>query len=264
MNNLRITEINYHPLNEGDTENNDGEYEFIELKNVGNEKLDLSGMSFSRGLTYSFPNGSEIGSGEFLVLASNKTAFFERYGFQAFDEYEGQLDNSGETLALNTVSGDTLIKIHYNDKYPWPNSADGEGYSIVTRETNPFKDQNDAQNWRASAEINGNPGRDDDFVSTVDEPGNLTVPQNYQLLQNYPNPFNASTIIEFQMPQKAFITINLYNILGRKVDELVSGYFEPGFHSVNWNASRFASGIYFYKLTSSNGISMVKKLVYVR
>jgi hypothetical protein len=263
MGNLRITEIHYHPLDDGNAENNDGEYEFIELKNIGDETLDLSGMYFSRGITYSFPNDATIGPGGFIVSASNKSAFFTRYGFQAFGEYEGQLDNNGETIALNTAAGDTLIKIHYSDKYPWPNSADGAGYSLVPREQNPYKDQNDGANWMASCEIHGNPGRDNILVS-VQEPRSQAVPDEYQLLQNYPNPFNAVTIIQFHVPKKAFIAIKLYNILGKEVDQLVSGYFEPGYHSLKWDASDFASGVYFYKLTSSDGFCVTKKLVYVR
>jgi hypothetical protein len=263
MSNLRITEIHYHPLDDGDVDNDDGEYEFIELKNIGDETLDLSGMYFSRGITYSFPNDAVLGPDGFIVLASNMSAFYTRYGFQAFGEYEGQLDNNGETLALNSAQGDTLIKIHYTDQYPWPNSADGEGYSIVPREKDPYQDQNDASNWMASREIHGNPGRDNIPVS-VQEPRSQAVPHEYQLLQNYPNPFNAVTTIQFHVPKKAFITIKLYNILGKEVDELVSRYFEPGYHSVKWDASDFASGVYFYKLTTSDGISMIKKLVYVR
>jgi hypothetical protein len=263
MQNLRVTEIHYHPLDEGDVDNNDGEYEFIELKNIGDEALDLSGAHFSRGITYSFPNNATLAPGAFVVLASNQSAFFARYGFQAFGEYEGQLDNNGETLALNSAVGDTIIKIRYTDQYPWPNSSDGDGYSIVPREQNPYKDQNEAANWMASREIHGNPGRDNISVS-VQEPRHQAAPAEYQLLQNYPNPFNAVTTIQFDIPKKAFITIKVYNILGEEVDKLVSRHFEPGNHFLKWDASGFASGIYFYRLISSDGFSKTRKLVYVR
>jgi hypothetical protein len=263
MENLRISEIHYHPLDEGDVDNDDGEYEFIELKNIGDDTLDLSGMYFSCGITYSFQNDAVLGPDRFIVLASNKSAFFTRYGFQTFGEYEGQLDNNGETLSLNSAEGDTIIKIRYTDQYPWPNSADGDGYSVVPREKDPYQDQNDAVNWMASREIHGNPGRDNIPVS-VQEPRHQAIPDEYQLLQNYPNPFNAVTTIQFHIPKKAFITIKVYNILGREVDELISRRFEPGSHSIKWDASGFASGLYFYRLTSSDGFSMTRKLVYVR
>lgn len=263
MDNLRITEIHYHPLDEADSENDDGEYEFIELKNIGSAALDLSGLEFSRGVTYSFPANSQIGAGQFLVLSSNATAFESRYGFKPFGEYEGQLDNSGETLALNTAAGDTLIKIRYNDKYPWPRSTDGEGYSLVAKKAEPYLPQNDVRTWMRSDKIHGNPGRDDNFVSvqnTVDR----TVPQNYELFQNYPNPFNAATTIRFNIPKKSFVTVKIYNVLGRQVAELAARDFEAGSHSLKWNASAFAGGIYFCRLANSDGFAVTKKLVYLK
>ncbi|RQW05275.1 T9SS C-terminal target domain-containing protein [candidate division KSB1 bacterium] len=261
--NLRITEIHYHPLDQGDDQNDDGEYEFIEMKNIGDETLDLSGLYFSRGITYLFPNDTMLGPDEFIVLASNKSAFFSRYGFQAFGEYEGQLDNNGETLALNSAAEDTIIKIRYTDQYPWPNSADGDGYSVVPRQRHPYQDQNEAVNWIASREIHGNPGRDNIPVSAK-EPEQQATPADYQLWQNYPNPFNAVTTIQFHVPTKTFLTIKLYNILGEEVDELVSQYFEPGHHSVKWHASDFASGLYFFQLTTSTGYKQSKKLVLLK
>ena len=263
MENLRISEIHYHPMDEGDVDNDDGEYEFIELKNIGDEPLDLTGMYFSRGITYSFPTDAVLGTDGLIVLASNNSAFSARYGFQAFGEYENQLDDNGETLALNSAAGDTIIKIRYTDQYPWPNSADGDGYSAVPRDKNPYQDQNDAVNWMASREIHGNPGRDNIPVS-VQEPPHQAIPDEYQLLQNYPNPFNAATTIQFHVPKKTFLTVKVYNILGKEINELVSRHFEPGYHSLKWDASDFASGIYFYQLTGSDGISMIKKLVYIR
>jgi hypothetical protein len=260
MDNLRITEIHYHPLDEGDAENNDGEYEFLELKNIGNETLDLSGMYFSRGLTYLFPNNTVLSPDSFIVLASNKIEFFIRYGFLAFDEYEGQLDNSGETIALNTVTGDTLIKIHYNDKYPWPNSADGDGYSIVAREEDPYQDQNDAANWMASGKIHGNPGRDN-IPASVQELQPQTAPVEYRLMQNYPNPFNPLTTIEYQLPKASKVELSVYNITGQLIKTLVNEYHNAGHYSVTWNASGMASGLYFYRIIAGEYINTKKCLV---
>jgi hypothetical protein len=249
MENLRITEIHYHPFDDGDAENNDGEYEFIELKNIGDETLGLSGMYFSRGITYSFPNNTAIGPHEFIVLASNKNAFFTRYGFQAFDEYEGQLDNNGETIALNTAAGDTLIKIHYNDKYPWPNSADGNGYSIVTREKDPYQDQNNAANWMASHEIHGNPGRDNITVS-IEEQRQQAIPSEYKLSQNYPNPFNPITRINYSVPKNSFVTLKVYNLLGEEVTTLFEGFKQKGNYTITFDGRGLASGVYFYRMTA--------------
>jgi hypothetical protein len=219
------------------------------LKNIGDETLGLSGMYFSRGITYSFPNNTAIGPHEFIVLASNKNAFFTRYGFQAFDEYEGQLDNNGETIALNTAAGDTLIKIHYNDKYPWPNSADGNGYSIVTREKDPYQDQNNAENWMASSEIHGNPGRDNITVS-IEEQRQQAIPSEYKLSQNYPNPFNPITRINYSVPKNSFVTLKVYNLLGEEVTTLFEGFKQKGNYNAIFDGSELASGVYFYRMTA--------------
>lgn len=259
--NLRITELHYHPL--GDAANEGGAYEFIELKNIGEETLDLSGMFFAAGVAFAFPEGAAVGPDAFVVLASDRNAFSERYGFQAFGEYEGQLDNSGETVALSAASGDTLFRIRYDDRYPWPRSADGDGVSLVSRDPNPVRDPNDAETWTASARPHGNPGEDNHPVS-VTEAAARPVPRDFRLSQNFPNPFNAMTTLVFQVPRPAFIRINVYDILGREAAALVSRRFEPGVHSIRWDASGLASGVYFCRLTASDGFSAVRKLIAIQ
>jgi hypothetical protein len=258
--NLKITEIHYHPLDENPADDDDGEYEFIELKNIGDETLDLSGLNFSCGITYSFPNNAMLDSNTFIVLASNANAFVTRYGFQAFGEYEGQLDNNGETLALNSAGGDTLIKIRYTDQYPWPRSADGDGYSIVPREKDPYQNQNDAVNWMASRDIHGNPGIDNIPVS-VQEPQHQTTPEAYQLFQNYPNPFNPMTTIAYQLPEVSKVELSVYNVAGQLIKTLVSETNNAGYYSVIWDARGVDSGVYLYRIKTSKYINVKKCLV---
>jgi hypothetical protein len=258
--NLRITEIHYHPLDESPADDDDGEYEFIELKNIGDETLDLSGLNFSRGITYSFPNNTVLDSNAFIVLASNASAFATRYGFQAFGEYEGQLDNNGETLALNSAAGDTLIKMRYTDQYPWPRSADGDGYSIVPREKDPYQNQNVAVNWMASREIHGNPGLDNIPVS-VQEPQHQTTPEAYQLFQNYPNPFNPMTTIAYQLPEVSKVELSIYNVAGQLIKTLVNETNNAGHYSVIWDARGVDSGVYLYRFKAGKYINVKKCLV---
>jgi hypothetical protein len=264
MENLRITEIHYHPVDADDIENDDGEYEFIELKNIGNETLDLSGVNFSRGIAYAFSQDTALPPGQLVVLASNDSAFYGRYGFHAFDEYEGQLDNSGETIALNSAGGDTLLKIRYNDKYPWPGSADGKGYSLVPNDQNPYRDPNDSQNWCASSVIHGTPGGDDPGVQTrVQERPHTGTPDRFVLDQNYPNPFNSVTTIGYSLPQASRVRLEVFNILGQHVITLVDGQMGSGNHTVRWDASQAATGIYIYRIEAGHFTS-VKKLLLVR
>lgn len=78
------------------------------------------------------------------------------------------------------------------------------------------------------------------------------VPAGYQLPQNYPNPFNASTTIVYELAQKSDVIIDMYDILGRRIETLISQNQPAGLHSIIWNASDLASGIYFYKMRAGN------------
>ena len=74
------------------------------------------------------------------------------------------------------------------------------------------------------------------------------LPEGFSLLQNYPNPFNPSTTISYQLPAQSHVSLKVFDALGREVTTLVDGVEEPGYRAVKWDASQFASGIYFYRL----------------
>jgi len=98
-------------------------------------------------------------------------------------------------------------------------------------------------------------------VSVSDDGANL--PTEYSLAQNYPNPFNPSTTIEYSLPEQSTVTITIYDAIGNELEVLFSGSKSPGTHRLNWNASNYASGIYFYKM-SSNNFSQVKKMLLLK
>ena len=79
----------------------------------------------------------------------------------------------------------------------------------------------------------------------------IALPAEFSLEQNYPNPFNPSTSIQFSLPVDAQVTINIYNLVGEKVAEAVSGNFAAGLNKVTFNASQLTSGIYFYRLDAA-------------
>ena len=85
----------------------------------------------------------------------------------------------------------------------------------------------------------------------------LNYPNEYMLIQNYPNPFNPNTKINFFIPEKNNIDINIYNIRGDKIKNLFNGDIETGYHSINWdgkndNGNKLPSGVYFLKLNYDN------------
>jgi M6 family metalloprotease-like protein len=81
---------------------------------------------------------------------------------------------------------------------------------------------------------------------------------NYAMDPNSPNPFNPSTQIRFQLPEGNNVMLTVFDVLGRKVAELVNGYLQPGYHSVTWDATAVASGVYFARLTVSNELGAVR------
>jgi hypothetical protein len=78
------------------------------------------------------------------------------------------------------------------------------------------------------------------------------VPLTYALMQNFPNPFNPSTQIRFDLPFAGDVSLVVFDVLGQKVASLASGHYPAGHHSVVWNATGCASGVYFYRLQAGN------------
>ena len=89
------------------------------------------------------------------------------------------------------------------------------------------------------------------------------IPRTASLFQNYPNPFNPVTIINYQLAMSSEVNLSIYNILGEKVATVVSGYQDAGLHSIEWDASDFATGVYFYRLQAGN-FSNIRKMVLIK
>jgi hypothetical protein len=132
--------------------------------------------------------------------------------------------------------------------------------------------QKDSLNWfhlcRAGVPMEFKPRSDKIFKFTpsiiVDvKEKSVGLPSTLALEQNYPNPFNPVTVIRYQLPVKSWITLKIYNVLGQEVATLVDDNQEAGYKSVEWKANGVSSGLYFYKLTSGNYIS-IKKMMIIR
>ncbi len=88
--------------------------------------------------------------------------------------------------------------------------------------------------------------------------GSLSKPSAYQLHNAYPNPFNPSTQIKFELPEDGYVSLNVFDVLGRKVAELTNGNYAAGYHSATWNAADVASGVYLVRLTATDANGTVK------
>ena len=103
---------------------------------------------------------------------------------------------------------------------------------------------------------------------TLPKPGNseynlsnVTSSSQYKLFDNYPNPFNPTTIINYQIPNNSFVTLKIYDELGREIRTIVNQYQTKGRYDISFNAENLASGIYFYKLQTGNFVSVKKMML---
>ena len=140
------------------------------------------------------------------------------------------------------MEADSLIKPRYC--IPFHTSPGGYSEAIVARFT-------------ADNKLVVKPGESielrEDATAVREEPGR---PSGFSLGRNYPNPFNPSTTIEFTLPRSGFVTLTIYDLLGREKATLISGHLSAGSHNAVWNAGNAVSGIYFYRLTAGKSVGI--------
>ncbi|MBU0472967.1 MAG: CotH kinase family protein [Bacteroidetes bacterium] len=258
-NEVVINEINYNSpdnFNTGD---------WVELFNITDNSLDISEWYFSDSddnHQFVFPAGTILGSGQYLVLVENDSAFAAN--FPDVHNYIGNigfgLSGSGEFMKLVNGENQIIDSLTYDDIAPWPTEADGTGATLEL--VNAWIDNSLGENWTATIE-HGTPGKINSNVTSVEENEYTSIPQNYSLSQNYPNPFNPSTVISYRLPVASKITLKVYDVLGREVASLVNKVQPAGNYSITWDASQNTSGVYFYRMQT--GIfNKTKKLVLMK
>jgi hypothetical protein len=153
--NLVVSKIYYNPP--GGAEG----AEYVELLNISpTVTLDLTGLSFTAGIGFTFPSNAELLPGERVLLVSNQLAFEAEFGMglPIGGTYTGILDNGGETLTLQTPNGSVVQSFAYDDEGAWPTAADGDGFGLVLIDPDSAPDHNLPSSWRASAAVGGAPG----------------------------------------------------------------------------------------------------------
>jgi hypothetical protein len=165
--NLVVSEIMYHPAAPSELEKaagftNQDDFEWVELQNISDKQVNLFESSFLAGIGFNFRGADRVtlGPEEVILLVSNKEAFEFRYGggLPVAGSYSGRLDNNGEHLLLSDFSQSVIKDFRYQDASPWPEEADGQGFSLEL--VSPFSnsDHNEATSWTASLGVGGTPG----------------------------------------------------------------------------------------------------------
>ena len=165
--NLRITEIMYNPPRvEGVPPSDRGQdardtTEFIELKNIGAETINLNYVSFTNGVEFTFPD-RDLAPDEYILVVEDIDAFTNKYGTELniAGEYFGSLNNGGERIELLDAAGSTIHNFKYNDN--WFTITDGMDFSLVV--IDPLNTDliawGDKSTWRPSTGPGGSPGAD--------------------------------------------------------------------------------------------------------
>ena len=166
--NLMVSEMMYHPSEPSAAEiaagyDDQDLFEFIEFVNISDTAIDLSGVTFDAGARFTFPVGMQLAAGARVLVVSDTAAFRARYG-SALDGFvvgqfqEGtKLSNSGERVRILGIDGAPIREFTYNDKSPWPEAADGDGFSLVLNSPNSAPDHNLPESWSTGRQ-GGTPG----------------------------------------------------------------------------------------------------------
>ncbi len=143
------------------------------------------------------------------------------------------------------TSGDGLVAVwNFDDADNFAKDATGNGHDLFSG------------GRVSSADLS-----DDAPTLTTDVAEQPDIPTQFTLSQNYPNPFNPTTVISFNVAKKSNVSLNVYNTLGENVAQLVNENLSAGSYKTQFDASNLPSGIYFYKLTAGNFISVKKAML---
>ena len=167
-----------------------------------------------------------------------------------------EINNYGFEIERRTVNGEQLTvnswqKIGFVKGTGTSNTPKTYSYSDATGFTGSYVyrlkqiDQDGSFKYSQSVEVS------------------ISAPEQFALAQNYPNPFNPTTNISFTLPSKGFVSLKVFDMLGREVATIVSEEMSAGSYSKQWNAANISSGIYFYRLQAGS-FTETKKLVLLR
>jgi len=180
------------------------------------------------------------------------------------------IDITATHVLLNGIrespgSSDIPVRFYsaVNDNGWYPDQLAEDGIFSSEGEPGPTIDQYSQVTVRVGAiDIDGHLAVADKILNIGEVPIHVEkyeeIPDKFELYQNYPNPFNPKTMINYQLPMINDVELSIYNLLGQKVATLVDERQQAGYHQVEWDASGFSSGIYYYRIEVGGSGSLAK------
>jgi hypothetical protein len=251
---LKVTEIHYHPNDSiiGTDTISGKSFEFFELKNTGEKSINLSGIKFTSSINYGYQNNEVLAPNQFHVIASKPKWFYERHGRVPSGNFEKNFSNSGEQVIITTTAGNEIINVTYSDTGPWPEEADGEGYSLSARLRYPEGSPNDPEYWKRSTFYDGSPFADDPGI--IDSKEEIEISSNTVAI--YPNPTKGLIKIKItEQQQKA--TLEIFTVQGQLLSKSTitdNFIFDVGTLPIS-------PGIVIFKIKTA-GKTMVNKIIF--
>jgi hypothetical protein len=250
---LVINEINYNASLDFDPG------DWVELYNPMDHPVNVSGWVFKDEddlHTFTFPSGTEISSGGYIVIANDMTAFHNL--FPAVTNYVGSmgfgLAGGGELIRLYNNTGTLIDTVNYDDIAPWPTRPDGQGATLEL--LSPDLDNALGQNWKASAiNTHGTPGA----ANSVNVGFEEFVAAEKLTLSIYPNPILTTATIRINTSLAIDGgTLEIHNLAGQKVQQIENVTSKL----LDFNRNGLQSGCYFVRYTNPAGnLSGVGKMM---
>lgn len=253
--NVKITEINYNDPGAGTDS-----LEYIEIKNLDANAINIGGWKFNSGVTYTFPSGSQIQGGQYLVFSRFPTAIQTYYGKSstAWDANQGLNNTGGETISLVNASNVTINAVTYNNVAPWDTTANGGGHSLVL--CNENADNSQPINWSASIDLAGSYIG----VTIYGSPagpcilvGLNEIKSNDFALSAYPNPSSDRVNVTFTSAIRSRYTVKMVDVTGRVLNT-VSGNAIAGENHIDMNVATLSNGLYMIVVESADGQSQLR------
>ena len=224
-----------------------------------------SDFSWEAGLTQTWGTQNEAGDQSLPVELTSFTARVERGAVVLEWVTESEIENLGFVVERRQASGGssqaewTEIASYITDE-----ALRGQG-SVTYRTEYTFTDKivESGQSYDYRLADVSYAGEKVYHALNVLGVAVTEIPEEFALFPAYPNPFNPVTTISYQITEPAFVKLSIYDISGRLVEKLVSENKKSGYYSVNWNADRVGSGIYFYRINAGE-FSSVKKCLIVK
>ena len=247
-------------------------YNYGTINFMGGSIVNKGKIVYPRKITspgnYSFYHGAA----NVPSVTNLDSLLFEHYGYQILPTFGNACKSRWNIItvpAVNMQPTATSITFYYEDDELGSNtesaleawhSMNADTWAMVSTPANIVRDADGNSITLTNVPLFGNYGFASSTPVSVKRDNEVVLPTEYSLYQNYPNPFNPSTKIRFSVPTTSYVSLKIYDLLGRDISMLTSQTLTAGTYEMKFDGSSLTSGIYFYRL-QAGGFSETRKFV---